>query len=65
MNASDRLPRTQALDRGDVEPCLHPATDYLGSNHDAVFLRCQLCGATLVRQGGRVWVVPPVPQAGR
>lgn len=49
----------QRLDQGAVEPCAHPATDFLGSNQDAVFLRCQLCGATLVRQGGRLWIIPP------
>jgi hypothetical protein len=54
------VPYGQRLDRGAVEPCLHPATDFLGSNQDAVFLRCQLCGATLVRQGGRLWIIPPV-----
>ena len=53
-------PYRQRLDGGAVERCLHPATDFLGSNQDAVFLRCQLCGATLVRQGGRLWIIPPV-----
>jgi hypothetical protein len=60
IGALRSAPSLQRLERGAVEPCLHPATDFLGSNQDAVFLRCQLCGATLVRQGERLWIIPPV-----
>jgi hypothetical protein len=48
----------QRLDHGTFEPCPHPATEFLGSNQDAVFMRCRSCGATLVQQDGRVWVIP-------
>jgi hypothetical protein len=46
-------------DAGAGGPCSHAATDFLGANHGARFFRCQRCGAVLVRQEGRVWVVPP------
>jgi hypothetical protein len=41
------------------EECRHPATEYLGTNQSAEFLRCELCSAVLVRQGDRLWIVPP------
>jgi len=49
------------LDPGRSEPCIHPTTTYLGANQDAEFLRCELCGAVIVRQGNRVWIFPRRP----
>jgi len=47
------------LERGAGEDCQHPATEHLGTNQRAEFLRCELCSAVLVRQGNRLWIVPP------
>lgn len=46
------------VDARPGETCSHPSTDFLGTNHGAGFFRCQRCGAILVRQDGRVWVLP-------
>jgi hypothetical protein len=63
VNTSDRNQTTaipeSMLDRAAGEECLHPATEFLGTNQRAEFLRCELCGAVLVRQGERLWIVPP------
>ena len=50
--------RREMLERGAGEDCQHPATEHLGTNQRAEFLRCELCGAVLVRQGSRLWIVP-------
>jgi hypothetical protein len=47
------------LEGAALEDCQHPATEHLGTNQRAEFLRCELCGAVLVRQGQRLWIVPP------
>jgi hypothetical protein len=39
--------------------CRHPAMEHLGTNQGTEFLRCELCSAVLVRQGDRLWIVPP------
>ena len=51
--------RPEMLERANDEDCRHPATEYLGTNQRAEFLRCELCSAVLVRQGDRLWIVPP------
>jgi len=51
--------RREMLERGAGEDCQHPATEHLGTNQRAEFLRCELCSAVLVRQGNRLWIVPP------
>jgi hypothetical protein len=51
--------RREMLDHASDEDCRHPATEYLGTNERAEFLRCELCSAVLVRQGSRLWIVPP------
>jgi hypothetical protein len=43
------------------ETCGHTSTDFIGANHGTIFLRCLLCGWVLIRQGSRVWVMPPTP----
>jgi len=57
-NQSTVIPR-QMLDRAADEECRHPETEHLGVNQRAEFLRCELCSAVLVRQGDRLWIVPP------
>ena len=58
MNALLELPDL-SLDGGVPGACGHPATDFLGSNQGAIFLRRLLCGVILVQQGGHAWVFPP------
>ncbi len=57
-NQATATPR-EMLERATDEDCLHPATEYLGTNQRAEFLRCELCSVVLVRQGDRLWIVPP------
>ena len=44
------------------ESCLHADVETLGSDANAVFVRCKLCSQILVLQGGRVWTIRP-PQS--
>jgi hypothetical protein len=55
----DTATRRETLERSTDEDCRHPATEYLGTNQRAEFLRCELCSVVLVRQGDRLWIVPP------
>jgi len=55
----DTAARRETLERATDEDCRHPATEYLGTNQRAEFLRCELCSVVLVRQGDRLWIVPP------
>jgi len=57
-NETTAIPQ-RMLDRAGEEECRHPATEYLGTNQRAEFLRCELCSAVLVRQDDRLWIVPP------
>jgi len=55
--------RRVRVDAGPGDACSHPSMDFLGTNQGARFFRCQRCGAVLVRQDGRVWIVPIQPKA--
>ena len=55
----DTATRRETLERATDEDCRHPATEYLGTNQRAEFLRCELRSVVLVRQGDRLWIVPP------
>jgi hypothetical protein len=39
-------------------PCEHSLTEHLGSNQSVSFSRCLNCGAVLVIDNGRAWVIP-------
>src|SRR5207237_2406591 len=43
--------------------CEHASTERLGSNYDALFLRCRQCGRVFVLQDGQVWSIPASPPA--
>ena len=52
--------RALTLEREAVrERCLHADVETLGSDANAVFVRCKLCSQILVLQGGRVWTIRP------
>lgn len=43
----------------DAEPCPHASVEFLGEDKGRNrYLRCRSCGAVLVHDGRRVWVVP-------
>jgi len=49
--------------RKGLDSCDHSRIESIGSNPNARFSRCRGCGYVLVRQGGRIWAIPPVENA--
>ena len=54
--AISKFPATGGIDR---RTCRHPELAYLGKGGRAAYYRCRACGAGVIDEGGRFWVLRP------
>jgi len=48
---------TPLMEGPDPEPCAHEELAYLGEGGRASYYRCRTCGAGVVEDRGRYWVL--------
>ncbi|TLZ65214.1 MAG: hypothetical protein E6K13_00080 [Methanobacteriota archaeon] len=46
----------------DLGACAHPDLLYLGEGGNAMYYRCRTCGAGVIEQRGRLWVLRENPK---